>query len=129
MSKRALWIGCLSVAWALIGQANAADPIPLRVMSFNVRLATAPDGENHWDKRKDLMVETIRRFDPDLLGTQETLAVQADFLGANSESPSPIGRRRSDVRPVSVGVGPEPHGIPLPAAQAGARDGRQSAVR
>lgn len=53
---------------------------PLRVMSFNIRLGVAKDGENHWDKRKELVVETIRQFRPDLVGTQETWHFQADFL-------------------------------------------------
>lgn len=62
--------------------ASAADPspTPVRVMSFNVRYATAPDGDNHWDKRKQLLADTVTTFDPDLLGTQETQAIQRDFL-------------------------------------------------
>ena len=52
----------------------------LRVMSFNVRLGVAKDGPNAWDLRKDLVVETVKRFDPDLLGTQETWPFQAAFL-------------------------------------------------
>ena len=56
---------------------NAADDI--RVMSFNIRYGSARDGENHWDKRKDFVAETIARFDPDLLGTQETLGFQKEF--------------------------------------------------
>jgi endonuclease/exonuclease/phosphatase family metal-dependent hydrolase len=67
--------------------ANAADPPaptlgsqPVRVMSFNIRYGTAADGENHWDKRQEFLAETIAAFEPDLLGTQETLASQRDFL-------------------------------------------------
>ena len=52
----------------------------LRVMSFNIRFGTANDGENHWDIRKDFLAETIAAYDPDLLGTQETLDFQKDFL-------------------------------------------------
>ncbi|MEX0714077.1 MAG: hypothetical protein WD278_17190, partial [Pirellulales bacterium] len=60
---------------ALCSKVGAADdqPLELRVMSFNIRYGTAADGANHWDERKGLLVDTIRRFDPDLLGTQETL--------------------------------------------------------
>lgn len=57
--------------------ASAAD---LRVMSFNIRYGTANDGQNHWDKRKEFLVETVQKFDPDLLGTQETLGAQRDYL-------------------------------------------------
>lgn len=43
----------------------------LRLMSFNIRYGTADDGENRWNNRKDLVIERIRAFDPDLLGMQE----------------------------------------------------------
>ena len=49
-------------------------------MSFNIRYGSANDGDNHWDQRSYLVVETIRMFDPDLLGAQEVLKFQADFL-------------------------------------------------
>src|SRR3954453_19665447 len=55
---------------------------PVRVMSFNIRYGTAKDGENAWEKRKEFLAETVAAFDPDLLGTQETLAFQRDFLAA-----------------------------------------------
>jgi len=58
----------------------AEQPRPVRVMSFNIRYGTANDGENSWPKRREFLVETIRNFDPDLLGTQETLAGQRDYL-------------------------------------------------
>lgn len=60
-------------------QANDEDQ-PIRVMSFNIRYGTANDGENHWDKRKEFLTETIKKFAPDLLGTQETLGFQRDYL-------------------------------------------------
>lgn len=52
----------------------------LKVMSYNIRYGTARDGENHWEKRKDFVAETIKAANPDLLGTQETLGFQRDFL-------------------------------------------------
>jgi endonuclease/exonuclease/phosphatase family metal-dependent hydrolase len=65
-------------------------------MSFNIRCGNAADGKNRWEKRRDLMVETIRRFDPDLLGTQETLLFQAEFLGAQMPAYTRVGRGRDD---------------------------------
>ena len=52
----------------------------VKVMSFNLRFATAADGPNHWDLRHGAVVKAIARYDPDLLGTQETLASQRDFI-------------------------------------------------
>ena len=53
---------------------------PIRVMSFNIRYGTANDGVNRWENRRDFLSDTIVRFSPDLLGTQETLAFQRDYL-------------------------------------------------
>lgn len=58
----------------------ATDPANVHVMSFNVRYATAEDGDNAWPKRKEFLIETIKTFDPDLLGTQETQPIQKDEL-------------------------------------------------
>lgn len=56
----------------------------IKVMSFNVRYATAEDGVNHWEKRRALAVERIQAFAPDLLGVQECQeGAQADFLREN----------------------------------------------
>lgn len=73
----------------------AAD---LRVMSFNIRYGTARDGDNHWDKRKDFLIETIKAFDPDLLGTQETLGFQRDYLAENLPGYDVLGVGRDDGR-------------------------------
>lgn len=43
----------------------------IRVMSFNIRCASAPDGEHGWDRRRHLVIDRIRAFEPDLLGLQE----------------------------------------------------------
>ena len=42
----------------------------LRVMTFNLRVRTILDGPNIWDCRRELVVQRVRAFDPDLLGTQ-----------------------------------------------------------
>lgn len=65
--------------------ANAASPPgasahDLRVMTFNVRYSEANDGINAWPHRRDLMVKVIRKEHPDILGTQELLSPQAEYL-------------------------------------------------
>ena len=52
-------------------------------MSYNIRYGTANDGENQEDKWKEFLLVTIQTFDPDLLGTQETLGFQRDYLAAH----------------------------------------------
>ncbi len=53
---------------------------PMRVMSFNIRYATDADGVNRWSNRTDLVLATIRASEPDIIGFQEMLAAQADFV-------------------------------------------------
>lgn len=43
----------------------------LRVLSFNVRGSFLCDGENAWERRAALSVETVRALDPDVIGFQE----------------------------------------------------------
>jgi endonuclease/exonuclease/phosphatase family metal-dependent hydrolase len=84
------------VAAGLLAVASVAAEAPLKVMTFNIRYATAPDGENSWNKRKELLLSVVRKFDPDLLGTQETLASQADYLTANLSDHTLVGVGRED---------------------------------
>ena len=69
---------------------------PIRVMSVNVRYGTAPDGANAWPNRRDLLMRTIRAFDPDLLGAQEALAFQCDELRGELSGHAFIGVGRDD---------------------------------
>ncbi|QDU19955.1 endonuclease/exonuclease/phosphatase family protein [Urbifossiella limnaea] len=87
---------CLLLATAAAFGVAADAPTPVRVMSFNVRYGTARDGDDHWDRRKDFLAATIAAFDPDLLGTQETLAFQRDFLAEKLKTHAAVGVGRDD---------------------------------
>jgi endonuclease/exonuclease/phosphatase family metal-dependent hydrolase len=50
------------------------------VMTFNIRYGTANDGPNHWDLRRDLVADVIARHDPDVVGLQECLEFQAEYI-------------------------------------------------
>lgn len=52
----------------------------LKVMSLNVRFDTSDDGVNAWPKRADEVARTLRAADADLIGFQEVLSQQADWL-------------------------------------------------
>lgn len=54
----------------------------LAVMTFNLRCSTADDGADGWEKRKGFLVETIRHDSPDLLGAQECVVDQFEYLKA-----------------------------------------------
>ena len=89
----------LTLGWparaAAAGEPSQAKP-DLLVMSFNVRYAAANDGENSWDKRKDLACDVVRRQGPDLVGLQEALRSQIDDLRAALPEYGEIGVARED---------------------------------
>jgi endonuclease/exonuclease/phosphatase family metal-dependent hydrolase len=58
-------------------------PADLRVMTFNLRVPFVLDATNHWSFRKRNVIKTIENFSPDILGTQEVVAEQADYLRDN----------------------------------------------
>lgn len=68
----------------------------LKVVSFNIRYGTANDGDNHWDKRREFLIETIKGLNPDLLGTQETLGFQRDYLAQELADYDHLGVGRDD---------------------------------
>jgi endonuclease/exonuclease/phosphatase family metal-dependent hydrolase len=74
MSKFALMAA--SLLFAVCG--SAADGI--RVMTFNVRMPSKSDGDNRWEFRRDLLVETIRANSPDVFGTQELFHEQGEYI-------------------------------------------------
>jgi len=77
-----LLLGLLMLIPSGIQEAVAAPSTdePLRLMSFNIRYGSAADGMNGWLHRDHLVLETIQRFDPDVLGVQEALAFQVEAL-------------------------------------------------
>jgi endonuclease/exonuclease/phosphatase family metal-dependent hydrolase len=74
----------------------ADDACELRVMSFNIRCATGADGDNNWEFRHDTLLEVIKEDDPLLLGVQEALPIQMDFLQENLTDYESIGVGRDD---------------------------------
>lgn len=75
-----MWLSLPLMFLAFESAAAGDKPPPIKVMSFNIRYGTAPDGANHWKNRKEFVADTIKASNPDLLGTQETLPGQRDYL-------------------------------------------------
>lgn len=61
----------LYLSLLLFGSATIAQP--LHIMTFNIRLNTASDGENAWPHRKDKAASQILFHEIQLLGVQEAL--------------------------------------------------------
>jgi endonuclease/exonuclease/phosphatase family metal-dependent hydrolase len=65
-------------------------------MTFNVRYGTAKDGDNHWEKRRELCASRVTAFDPDLLGLQEALDFQNAFILGKLPGHAQLGVARED---------------------------------
>ena len=76
-------VASLLVATFWVGAApRALAQVPLDVMTFNIRTASGRDGDNAWPRRKRLVAETIERFGPQVVGLQEALDEQIEYLDA-----------------------------------------------
>ena len=70
----------------------------LRVMSYNIRYTGEPatDGENHWDWRRAASINMVREERPAVMGVQEALAPQLQFLDENLPEYDYVGVGRDD---------------------------------
>jgi len=67
--------------YSVIGFTSTEDEKELVIMSFNVQDAKDSNKYfNKWEKRRHLVIETIRHINPDLIGFQELDDVQLQFL-------------------------------------------------
>jgi endonuclease/exonuclease/phosphatase family metal-dependent hydrolase len=58
-------------------------PVPslsLDVMTFNIRTSAIDDGNDSWTHRRERVAEMIGRLGPDVIGMQEALGEQIDYL-------------------------------------------------
>ena len=51
----------------------------LKLMTYNLKFAS-PTFEPSWEVRRDMQIDMIRKYDPDIIGTQEGLKEQIDYL-------------------------------------------------
>lgn len=70
----------------------------LRVMTYNIRLATTSDSINYWPNRRHKVTGLIRYHRPDLLGVQEALPVQIANLDSALADYTRYGVGREDGR-------------------------------
>lgn len=80
---------------AVSAEAATCQP-PVRVMSYNIRLDIASDGENRWEKRRDFLVGQLRLMKPDILGLQEVVPGQRDDLIRELPAYTFLGVARDD---------------------------------
>jgi endonuclease/exonuclease/phosphatase family metal-dependent hydrolase len=88
---------------AIAAATMAAAPVPttcspLRVMTYNIRLALESDGPNRWEARRDQFIGQIRLMHPAILGMQEVVAAQKADLERGLPGYRFLGVARDDGR-------------------------------
>lgn len=68
----------------------------LRLATFNIRMGGVDQGDRAWPERKELVAETIRKMNPDLLGMQEAFDYQIKDLLKSLPDYTSIGVGRDD---------------------------------
>ena len=68
----------------------------IKIMTFNIRLDHAGDGEHNWQFRKSEASELINQREVDIVGTQEVLKNQLDDLLSGCSSYASVGVGRFD---------------------------------
>jgi len=76
--------------------ASGTDELGLRIMTFNIRYGSANDGENHWNKRKEMVCNVLRDHPSDVVGLQEALRFQIDTIREAHPVYGEIGVARED---------------------------------
>ena len=69
----------------------------LRLMTYNIRLDIASDGENAWPNRKDYWASQVTFYEPDIFGIQEALPHQVTDIGTMLPNYSHIGIGRDGI--------------------------------
>ena len=77
------------ILFVILASSMDARADTVRVLTFNLRCASAADGENNWQNdrqspdRRAVAVRVITRRSPDVIGFQEGEDAQLDYLSAN----------------------------------------------
>jgi len=68
-----------SIANAQVDRNQETDGLRIKVMTYNLKFAS-PTFKPSWEVRRDWQVDLIKQYSPDIIGTQEGLKEQIDFL-------------------------------------------------
>ena len=92
------WLMTLALPRAAGAQTTQPAPAgdALRVTCFNIRLLTPKDGPNQWEARRDIFFEALTKGEPDLIGLQEVVHVQAEEIRAKLSGYEFVGVGRDD---------------------------------
>jgi endonuclease/exonuclease/phosphatase family metal-dependent hydrolase len=94
--KKFYFFSVLFLLVLLPGCKKRSDVDILKIMTFNVRYDNPKDSVNAWPKRASFVCRFIKYEEPDLIGMQEVLAHQYEYLDSIMTDYSSIGVGRDD---------------------------------
>ena len=82
-------------------QCGASKGVPrnttsIDAMTFNIRLDMASDSLNSWIYRKEALLESVKKYNPDFVGMQEVLHHQLCYINENLQEYTFYGLGRKD---------------------------------
>jgi endonuclease/exonuclease/phosphatase family metal-dependent hydrolase len=86
----------LTVVTVILLSSAGVQAQTIEAMTYNIRLDTETDGADAWDFRKEGLVDQIKFHEPDVLGIQEGLYHQVEYLDAALPDYSYVGVGRDD---------------------------------
>lgn len=95
MNRLLIVAAALLAVMPAVSSCKNADP-ELKVMSFNIRLGVANDGDNSWDIRKPAVAEMLNTVDPIMFGVQEAFDFQIAYIEENCPQYKSVGVGRED---------------------------------
>lgn len=90
------FIPIIVLALLVVIELRAQNSKTTTVMSFNIRYDNPKDGAQNWHKRKANVVRMLHFYDVDIIGMQEVLNNQLQYLKDNLDQYSTIGVGRED---------------------------------
>ncbi|MFC2115090.1 hypothetical protein ACFLTU_01350 [Bacteroidota bacterium] len=82
--KKASWITILLFTVSFLCSysqplEDEKEGIVISMMTYNIKFAS-PSFKPSWEERREMQIDLIRKYDPDIIGTQEGLKEQIDYL-------------------------------------------------
>ena len=85
-----------AICWCLFLSVTVSSGQDYKFVSFNIRYDNEADGENNWKHRRDDVCGYLKDINPTVLGIQEGLHHQVDFLNQQLGDFEYIGVGRDD---------------------------------
>ena len=96
--KRVVLFAFMSLLCLAACSLSTGGESSMKVISYNIRYTGEPksDGNNHWDWRRAASINMVREERPVVMGVQEALAPQLQFLDENLPEYDYVGVGRDD---------------------------------